>query len=392
MLVGVYAFSGIFPDRYGGPQESAYHLVRQMALSCDDLRFLVCYRQYSPSSAQPILLPTNKVSLGAFRVPPGTEYRLPLSALRATRQLKRCDLVFLNSPPVWVEPLLLRRPGRPVVFDFHGGLFAEDLYQGKPVFRLGARVSRLLFRWTSRYLDAAIAHSRYMADIAKRLGIPEEKIAILPLGLDMSQFQRAEVSELAGRPSVLFVGRLELIKGCHVLVEAASRLRVRFPDLHLHVVGEGPQKAALDQQIKALGMEKAVSFYSRLPRERLVSMYKSADICVSPSTYNEGFGMSVIEGMAGSGVVIASATGGMKERIEHGVDGLLARPNDVEDLTQCLERLMSEPRLCDKLRVKARKKVQQHDWSVIAPMYADLFRRLASEGASATALRHANRA
>jgi len=215
-----------------------------------------------------------------------------------------------------------------------------------------------------------------MADIAEGAGIPNSKINILPLGIDLTQFQEAEETSLTGDPSILFVGRLEPVKGCHVLLDALASIYREFPDLHLHIVGQGSQHGQLTSQIKELKLEANVTFYTLLPRERLVSMYKSVDISVFPSTYNEGFGMAVVEAMAGEGTVIASATGGMKDRIENGVDGLLTEPGNVENLTDCLRQVIADTTLRSRLKERAKAKALNHDWPLIIPSYLQLLNNI----------------
>jgi glycosyltransferase involved in cell wall biosynthesis len=147
-------------------------------------------------------------------------------------------------------------------------------------------------------------------------------------------------------PIVGVVARLEAEKGHRTLLEAWPRVLAAVPDAWLLVVGEGSERDSLEAQADILGISARVVFTGR--REDVPAVTAALDISVLPS-YREAQGLSVLEAMALSRPVVASAVGGIPEMIEDGISGLLVPPHDCEALADAIIRLLTDHPLADTI-------------------------------------------
>jgi glycosyltransferase involved in cell wall biosynthesis len=140
------------------------------------------------------------------------------------------------------------------------------------------------------------------------------------------------------------VGRLELEKGHPTLLEAWPLVLAQVPKAYLVIVGEGSRLDALHQIAREQGIERHVIFTGR--RDDIPAVTAAFDIAVLPS-YREAQGLTILEAMALSRPVVASAVGGIPEMIEDGVTGLLVPPHDPPALAAAIVRLLRDHQLAD---------------------------------------------
>jgi glycosyltransferase involved in cell wall biosynthesis len=151
-----------------------------------------------------------------------------------------------------------------------------------------------------------------------------------------------------------FVGRLVSTKGAQSLLYAASQLRTEGLYYRLKVIGDGPDREALQQQAIALGLMEAVQFVGYLPPEALEEHLAEAGTVVMPSLAGETFGMVAAENMSRGKLVVVSDIGALREVI--GDAGLWFAPNDIQGLASCLRRVLKESDLAEALSKKARQR------------------------------------
>jgi glycosyltransferase involved in cell wall biosynthesis/GT2 family glycosyltransferase len=197
------------------------------------------------------------------------------------------------------------------------------------------------------------------------IALDRRRLAVIPIGLEDSRF-------LASRPAprlasaavrIVFAGRLEARKGIDVFLEAAKRLLSRFRNLHIDVVGndtiEGPRGRTYRDLFETDNAEtpfrERVVFHGEVSEDALLGFYRAADIIVAPSRF-ESFGLVLLEAMMEGKPVVGCRVGGMTEIVEHGVSGLLAEPGDVASLEACLEQLVSDESLRNRLGEGARRR------------------------------------
>jgi len=247
-----------------------------------------------------------------------------------------------------------------IVETFHGNLFSG--YHGKLKAAAILAAERFL-GWL--IMDRVIAISETQKEEIIRYRVcPQEKIEVIPLGLNLNRF--SQCSELKGefrkeigisKETVLIgtVGRLVPIKGLPYLLVAISRVAKSSDyDFCLLVVGDGELRRDLESQASSLGIERRVRFLGwRFDLERI---YADLDIVVL-SSLNEGTPVSLIEAMAAGKAVLATKVGGVPDLIEDGKTGVLVPSKDPEALTEAILRLLKNDALRRRLGEQAKASV-----------------------------------
>jgi glycosyltransferase involved in cell wall biosynthesis len=275
----------------------------------------------------------------------------------------------------WVLPQgLVATAGRrwlhcPVVLSAHG----SDVYS----MRTGTR--HKLLTHAVRRADACTAVSRPLAAELKRLTSVEA--LVVPMGVNISAFDRQPIgSDVSSGHRVLFVGRLVDQKGIDRLIEAFAQVRVSFPDALLRVVGDGPERAALEALANQLGLGSAVEFIGALPHDRMAGQYRDADVFVLPSIRNdegdtEGLSVVALEAAASSLPIVASNMGGITDVIVDHKTGLLVEPGNPHAIASAIVSLFGDAELRSSLGMSARASVQERfSWDSIAGQFEAIFR------------------
>ncbi len=178
----------------------------------------------------------------------------------------------------------------------------------------------------------------------------------------------------AGKKRLLAAGRLDRYKGFDYLLNAFSAIADKHPDWELAIVGEGSLRTDLEKQIKALNLGSRVFLPGRAGN--VGEWYKAADLYVL-SSRSEGFPMALVEAMAhGLTAACFDCDTGPRDIIRHEVNGLLAKPEDVPELANALDRLMSDDQLRAKLSAEAPKVKEEFSIERIAQMWGKLFSEL----------------
>jgi glycosyltransferase involved in cell wall biosynthesis len=183
---------------------------------------------------------------------------------------------------------------------------------------------------------AVLAVSRWLQRELRDNGIEAEWSA-WPIERPSALFRRAPAAE----PLFVFTGRLAREKGIATLLRALARARGQGTMARLRVVGDGPLRPALERLTGDLGLREVVEFTGWLPLECIEAQLADAWALVAPSLWAEPLGLTALEAIVRGVPVIASATGGLAETVEHGVSGLLFPNGDVDSLAECLLQIAS---------------------------------------------------
>lgn len=260
----------------------------------------------------------------------------------------------------------------PLICTSHGG----DL------FALRATGFRLLRRLIIRRASLVTVVSQYMREVLVAEGIAASKIAVASMGVDLQERFVPQPGVERDPWHLLFVGRLVEKKGVRVLIEAFPALLASHPRAHLTIVGDGPERIALEAQVAALGLQSAVRFLGARPPAALPAIYSSAAVAVVPSVIDavgdqEGLGLVTLEAIGCGCAVVASDLRAIRDVVQDDVTGLLFRAGDVSALTTTLRRLLDRDSLRCKLSVDARGHViKTYDWSAVTTRYEQLFQRI----------------
>jgi glycosyltransferase involved in cell wall biosynthesis len=186
---------------------------------------------------------------------------------------------------------------------------------------------------------------------------------------------------------VLFVGRLVQRKGVRHLIDAIAHVR----EAHLVVIGDGPERTALEAHARDLEIADRVEIRGRVSDEELRAAYAASDVLVLPSVLDargdtEGLGVVLLEAMSYGVPVVASDIGGITDIVEHEKSGLLVPPGDATQLARALERLMRDPALASRLGSAGRERVRSaFGWMEIMAKWDAVYRGDGGDGGGAPA-------
>jgi len=230
---------------------------------------------------------------------------------------------------------------QPVVADVHDHYWVR--FQAFPAPDLPLRL--MLQPWRRRHhlavlrlAKSVVAHSRAVAE-----ALPVPNVHLVPLGIAAEDWQE---SPSAREPLILLVGRDCFRKGLPVLLQALRRLRSRLPQIRLEVIGDEFVHARLFGRLLALGLP--VRFLPGLDPPELRRRYARASALVLPS-YQEAFGLTLLEAFAAGLPVVASRVGGIPEVVEDGKSGLLFQSGQAGELAEKLYQVLTDAKLRDRL-------------------------------------------
>jgi colanic acid/amylovoran biosynthesis glycosyltransferase len=195
------------------------------------------------------------------------------------------------------------------------------------------------------------------AQLMKLVGREEwEKLQVVRCGIDTGKFSSAQREHRGGPLRLLTVGRLVPGKGHALLLEALYALRARGVEVEATFVGDGPERAGLEQLAQELLLHRQVRFAGAVGQDELPEWYARADAFCLP-TLAEGLGVVLLEAMASGLPVVSTRVMGVPEVVEDGATGLLVSPGRVDELADALERLAASPELCERLGRHGRMRV-----------------------------------
>ena len=281
------------------------------------------------------------------------------------------------------------RAAPPVVVKLHTPAFVVDEFNAAPV---GTGIDRALSGWLERTAlrrAALVASpSQALADrVMSRWPLARPPV-IVPHPIDEQLF---DARSPPTTDDVLFVGRLERVKGVETLIDAVPAILASVSSFRLTLVGdddqEGYEGSSMAAHLRARLAdhaipEQVVQIVGAVPRHELPRWYEQASVCVVPSAW-EGFPYAALEAMSCGRPVVASAVGGLKELLDDGVDGLLVRPADSGALAGAIVRLLGDSDLRRVLGGRARDKVERrYSQPAACAAAAGVYERVLAERAS----------
>jgi glycosyltransferase involved in cell wall biosynthesis len=216
------------------------------------------------------------------------------------------------------------------------------------------------------------AISGFLAERAIRLGVPREKVAITPNGIDFNEVPQ-NISKEKNR--VICVARLSWEKGLNFLLAAWPKVLAEFSDAKLVFVGEGDKRAEIEKQIEELNLENSVELKGRMSHsETLIEIAKS-EVFVCPSLA-EGLGNVFIEAQACGTPAIGTRVGGIPDVIKDGISGLLIEPKNSMAIATALLRLLKDVELRQELARNGLEGTKQFDWRKIIEKINEIYYNL----------------
>jgi glycosyltransferase involved in cell wall biosynthesis len=219
-----------------------------------------------------------------------------------------------------------------------------------------------------RRVDRVLALSQYMADALRR-DVGRVPVFVAPNGTEEG-FDQQPVGETE---TVLFTGRLARVKGADVLLDAFRETLAAHPAARLTVIGDGPDRARLEERAADLVAEGRVRFRGWLGRDGVAECLREAAVVVVPSRWPEIFGRVVLEALQTGRAVIASRTGGLPELV--GPDnGLLVAPGDVAGLAAALSALLGDRATLERLGKGAAERADRYRIDMVIDEHEEHYR------------------
>lgn len=215
------------------------------------------------------------------------------------------------------------------------------------------------------------AISSFLVDRAKKFG--QSDVTLIRNGIDLTAIRESCSFHAKDSGRVLFVGRLEPMKGVDTLLHAFSKaIKGLDPAIHLRIVGSGSLSDSLQKLSKTLDIDHRVTFVGHIYGRGVFDEYAAAEIFCALSR-SEALGNVFLEAQAAGCTVLATTAGGIPEIIEDGVSGRLVPPDDIDAAASVLRELLLDPSLRAQLSRNAKRSAEQYDWSQIASKYAALY-------------------
>jgi D-inositol-3-phosphate glycosyltransferase len=223
-----------------------------------------------------------------------------------------------------------------------------------------------------------VATEKEKQDLERYYGARPEKIRVVPCGVNMELFRpvdrtvaRNELG-LGGEKILLFVGRIDPLKGINQLLKSVPLLKNR-ESLSLIIIGGDQNSRAEVEELKKLavklGIANKVTFQGLIKQDRLPYYYSAADVCVVPSYY-ESFGLVPLESLACGAPVVATDVGDLKNIIRPGETGRIVTDNSPEKLAAAIDSVLAGPARDAEKSIAVRASVSRFDWANIAEKVA----------------------
>lgn len=299
------------------------------------------------------------------------------SGLRTSRKLVRSSgskfdvtLAFFGFP-CGAQALILKwLYGIPYVVALRG----SDVPGYNEKYRFLYPLFRPLIRLIWSQAATVIPNSAGLCDLAAKTA-PKQAFHIIENGVDTKHFS----PDSAKRPKDEFIitpgaSRLTERKGLRYLIEAVALLAPRFPELCLKILGEGSARFGLETLVREKGVAERVKFLGRIPREATAQYYQEASLFVLPSL-NEGMSNAMLEALASGLPIIATDTGGTKELLRPGENGVVVPMKSIPALAEAIEFFLVDRTKIDQYGQASRDLAEKKSWHTVAQSFLEILKQ-----------------
>jgi glycosyltransferase involved in cell wall biosynthesis len=257
----------------------------------------------------------------------------------------------------------------PVITTVHG----SDLESS-----VNSPIWSLLLKIIFNYVDCVNTCNKVQKRKVISLGIPEEKIRVLTLGVDTEKFSFSEKSEFTTNRKLRLVStrRLERVYGHFTTIKALAIVRSKGIDFHMTFVASGSLLKELKEQVAQEGLADRVSFLGGINKNEIVEILHNNDVFLSTPLW-DGISIALVEAMATGLFPIASDIDINADWINHGVNGFLHKVSDADSLASCILEFCSNPKIAiDAVEYNRRKVVEladtQTNMKILEKIYEEL--------------------
>lgn len=217
--------------------------------------------------------------------------------------------------------------------------------------------------------ELIIGSASFAQEVHENHKVPLDRFTIIPGAINSEHFSPRvdrQLGDIRSPTKLLYHGRVDRRKGVLELIDAFSLLKQSGRSLRLCISGIGPDLVAAKELVQSLGLDKEVEFSGYVAYDDVPSVYRSADIFISP-TWSEGFSNTILEAMASGLPIVAARAVGVVDCLIDRKNALLHEVHDISDLTQKITYLLDDPSLRFRLATVALQEIElKYKWSAVA--------------------------
>lgn len=260
----------------------------------------------------------------------------------------------------------------------------EPLFRDSEEFKL----AQVMETYLANHADKVIVISEGLREELIKRGVSEDKISIVPNGVDCEIFQSLDYNtELSKKYNIQnqfvigYIGSIVKYEGLQTLIKAIAEIKNQgYKDIRVVIAGDGNYKNELEKLTKELRLENEIIFAGRIPHEEVIQHYSLFDMCVFPRVEEEVTNivtpLKPLEAMACKKIVVGSNLDAIKEMIMEGVNGFIF-DNSIEDLCKKIKMVYENKNLRSAMKEKARYWVEENrDWNKLALRYKKEYDRM----------------
>jgi glycosyltransferase involved in cell wall biosynthesis len=237
-------------------------------------------------------------------------------------------------------------------------------------------LQRPIYRYGFRYVDMIVTPSAYLA---KAL---EADARMTPVTHVYNGVMLSPAPPFRRTRNVLFVGRLEAVKGVDTLLRAVALAAGRVDGLSVTIAGDGEDRSRLEKMSSDLGLNETVQFRGWLSREELATCYAEAEIVAIPSVWPEALASVGVEALAAGRPVVASDVGGIPEVVVDGVTGRLVRRRDARMFAEALVDILTNAETAEQMSVSSRLNLGKFRMDVFVDRLESIYEMLVNQTAT----------
>ena len=233
--------------------------------------------------------------------------------------------------------------------------------------------------------DQITTVSNALKIVAERIGKPKKEIQVVYNGCNSKMFSYNAKGRLEIRKKlrislkkivIIFVGGLVKSKGIFELLSAFTKLNYKYSNLYLILIGNIPDRTALDKIVSSNYLNNKIYIVSEIPQNEIPYWLSASDIFVFP-TYNEGLPNALMEAMACGLPVIATKVGGIPEVVRDGQNGILIDKKSVISIEHSIEKLINNKNMCKKMGEYGRTIIEENfSWDSSAKKLTEIYNKL----------------
>ena len=264
------------------------------------------------------------------------------------RELKP-DVIHSHAMDIgFIMSFACRRYNIPIINTCHGGIFSISDRDKKRSFIERYLIKKAKFKiiTTPNKRDLELAKNKY------------KNVIYVPNGVDLDKFKN--ITHKPNKiPKILFVGRIDRLKGLDYLIDSAKILQDKKINFEIELVGDGKDMEMYKEKVKEMNLNKKIKFLGRKSQEETLKYYKNADIFVLPSL-DEAFPMTLLESWAASLPVIITNVGGISKICKNKTNAIIIPPKNPKEIAEAMLTLIKSKGLRDKLGENGKKEVEKN--------------------------------